>query len=577
MTEADEEGPVSILTIAAAISLTKNGGTLKEVAQSHRLAPEALEMWQKAYRSRLRTMNALDLDDLQLLSVKLLQEHAAVRDQCSRAFDEILVDEYQDVNPVQRDLLTLLRPPGSALVAVGDEDQAIYGWRQADAGAVLRFTDDFPGATVIRVTQTYRSTKQILRAASSLIEHNHHRMGKTLRTSNPAGMRPICMATSDEQDEADWVAREMMRLVEREGRNWDEFSVLYRVGAQSRAIEDALLRHEIPYVVLSGPRFYERQEVRRVIAYLRLALDSSDDGALSYLLEHVRGIGPSRLQNLEVRARAAGVSLWDVISEPNDDLGLPPVVARRVSVLVTQVRRVQRVRRSSLVRVVEEAITSTEADAGDLGDASAVRENLDELRSVAREYGVRKQTLRSFVDRVTLGEHVPADESTVRLMTLHAAKGLESPVIFITGLEEGLLPHRRSMDTDASIEEERRLCYVGMTRARELLYLSYAHGRTLGGHVALGHPSRFIGEIGRTNMTLKVSETSRSRPRLHAVRPGERVMHARWSEGTVVTVEGEGRDTMVTILFDRFGRQRLQLCHAPLTRMERGTVDDLAG
>jgi DNA helicase-2/ATP-dependent DNA helicase PcrA len=176
-----------------------------------------------------------------------------------------------------------------------------------------------------------------------------------------------------------------------------------------------------------------------------------------------------------------------------------------------------------------------------------------------------------------MGDHVPSRESAVRLMTLHAAKGLESAVVFMPGLEEGLLPHRRSLVNASSIEEERRLCYVGITRARELLYVSYAHGRMLGGQATLGQPSRFIGEIGRANLTLKVSESSRRRPRLHTVRLGERVTHARWSEGTVVGIEGEGRDTMVTIHFDQFGRQRLQLCHAPLMRMEKGDVDVLAG
>jgi DNA helicase-2/ATP-dependent DNA helicase PcrA len=229
------------------------------------------------------------------------------------------------------------------------------------------------------------------------------------------------------------------------------------------------------------------------------------------------------------------------------------------------------------MQLFDEAVRATGADSGEMDDTSAVQENLEELRGVALDYDRRKMTIRAFVDRLTLGEHVPSQETVVRLMTLHAAKGLESNVVFMPGLEEGLLPHRRSLDSDAAIEEERRLCYVGMTRARELLYLSYTHGRTLGSQIVLGQPSRFIGEMGQANVTLKLSGPARSRPRLHSVHPGQRVTHTRWGEGTVVLAEGEGRDTMVTIHFDRFGPQRIQLCHTPLRRSEKGNVDVLAG
>jgi DNA helicase-2/ATP-dependent DNA helicase PcrA len=229
------------------------------------------------------------------------------------------------------------------------------------------------------------------------------------------------------------------------------------------------------------------------------------------------------------------------------------------------------------VKLVDEAIRAAESDLARLDDPAAATENLEELRSVAVEYDHRKHTLRSFVDRLTLGEAGAAEGDAVCLMTLHAAKGLESPVVFMPGLEEGLLPHRRSLEAGSTLEEERRLCYVGMTRARDLLYFSYTHGRMLGGQISLGQPSRFIAEIGRANLALKISEHSRRRPRLQAVRAGQRVTHPRWADGTVVAVEGEGRDTMVTIHFDRSGRQRLQLCHAPLERLEEGDVDVLAG
>lgn len=553
--------------IAAALSAWKNGRDPDAEAKRLGISTAQLRAAGATYDRELRALSALDLDDLLARTASLLRGDADVRARCRAAHAEILVDEYQDTNPVQREILRMLLPAGGVIVAVGDEDQGIYGWRGADSATMREFVDDFPGAALVKLEETYRNSKHILRCAGALIGHNQGRIGTSLRTSNPAGARPVCFAAGDEVEEAEWIAAEIERDRHKWQSEWNDFAVLYRINAQSRAIEDALLRRGIPYRVSSGYRFYDRPEIRRVVAYLRLALDAADDDAVGTLLEAIPGLGPKRLA--AVRSVAPrGELLASLVS--NRPSPLPPSLADRVTALHATVEQVRRARMSSLSDVVEAAIApvaSTLAEASPAERETAL-ENLNELRSAAVELADGRGTLRGFLERFALAGKAEDRGEGVQLMSLHAAKGLEFPVVFLAGLEEGLLPHRRSLAREVDIEEERRLCYVGMTRARDRLYLSYAHARLLGGQLHIGQVSRFVGEMGRGNLRVRVSPAAATRPRLASVSVGDRVMHPRWRCGTVEAIQGAGRATMVTIAFDGGSRQRVQLCHAPLTRLK---------
>lgn len=550
--------------LAPAISALKHGRPLEQVAREAGVPPEVLQSQLAAYEQQLRRRGVLDLDDLLALTARLLRQFPEMRQQYRSWLAEVLVDEYQDTNPVQRELVRLLQPESNSVVVVGDEDQAIYGWREADARAVEYFLRDF-SPEVIKLEQSYRSSKRILRAAGSLIARNTHRLEKTMTSSRPAGPLPVSLVAVDELEESELVVQTIERLRREEGYTLSEMAVLYRVNAQSRAIEDALVRQGFPYQVVAGQRFYQRPEIRRVLAYLQLALDRTHPAA-AFLLEQIPGFGPRRIVRIQEEAEAGGVPLLDAAAR------LPRGVPARGRQLLDSVRQTieqlagQRDR--PLVELVEAAVAAVEAELAKQSPAEAEsrRENLAELRSALREFARPGATLRDFLDRLSLGAEGPESGEGVRLMTIHAAKGLEFPVVFLAGLEEGLLPHHRALSREKDIEEERRLCYVGMTRAMDHLYLSHTHLRLLGGSAITGSPSRFLGEIGARHLDVRPGRRASQRPRLSAVAAGERVIHGRWGEGVVTRVEGRGRDTMVTIEFDSAGRQRLQLCYAPLSR-----------
>ncbi len=554
--------------LPAAVSALKNGATLADATRRYRLDPDILSAVRAAYDGKLRTLNALDLDDLVVQTAGLLARDEAIRERCRSAHDEVLIDEFQDTNPIQQTLIELLTPPLRTVVAVGDANQAIYGWRQADSRSVKRFLDVFPDATVIRLDRSYRSSKRILRVASSLISHNGEHIAGDLRTTNPAGERPICYAADDERDEAEWVACEVESLVG-QGIEPGGIAVLYRLNVQSRSIEEAMLRHRIPYHVVGARRFYERPVVRRAIAYLHLSR-GDDEASAALIASAVRGIGPRSMERIREQASTCGASLIDVMASPVPGIsrtaarGLADVSAAVYVLRGLRSRPLMDLVNASIARVVSELESNAEIE------QEAAVEDLGELRSLVVEMGPRA-TLPDLLDRVSLGTH-EVSRNGVSLMTLHAAKGLEFPAVFITGVEEGLLPHRRSIDRDADVEEERRLCYVGMTRAMRRLFLSYAHARLLSGNNSIGHPSRFIGEVTAELMTMRASPKRQARPRLTSAAVGDAVTHPRWRNGVVRNVEGSGRDTLVTVEFET-GTRRLQLCHAPLIRRQGGGAD----
>lgn len=556
----------SAAAFSRAVSAIKNGASAVDTSRLLGVPREELLRVRDAYDRLLRSSIALDLDDLLVQTASLLRSQPDVWESARARFDEILIDEFQDTNPVQIEIVQLLAPRSRSVIAVGDDDQAIYEWRQAGGGAQL-FAHAFPDAETVVLGDSYRHSKRILRVASTLIENNTRRTSKVLHTQRAAGQRPVSFVARDELEEAEWIA-ERIEEAAREGIRLAEIGVLYRVHAQSRAIEDALVRHNLPYRIMAGRRFYELPEIQRVLAYLRLALDSDDDQATAVLAHGVRGVGTTRLEHLQEFARHEKVHLLDALEQSDSVPGIPTRVRHGLQMAASRARRVAEARALALSVVAGRAIEAVRADLEtSASDMEAVGENLDELSTVVREFEVQRGTLRGLIDRLTVQWDAQGGSQGVSLLSLHAAKGLEFSVVFLPGLEEGLLPHRRSLDREEDIESERRLAYVGVTRARDRLFLSHAHIRLLGGQALVGGASRFLREMGPANMTIELSERSAAHPRLPSVRAGERVEHSRWGEGTVLSSEGHGRDTLTTIAFDSVGRQRLQLCHAPLRRL----------
>jgi DNA helicase II / ATP-dependent DNA helicase PcrA len=535
------------------------------------------------YKQILTSANALDFDDLLLRTVALLDADLAVREAYQRRFRYVLVDEYQDTNRTQYELVRHLAGRDGNITVVGDEDQSIYSWRGADIRNILDFEADFPGARILRLEENYRSSQAILDAASALVAHNRQRKGKTLRATKAGGDPVHLHQASDEFDEAAWVVN---RLASRPGGG--RAAVLYRMNAQSRLMEEALMRRGLPYTVVGGVGFYERREVKDLLAYLRLVVNPADGMALRRVLNvPARGIGPKTVEEIERVAAERGVSLWDALGLVEDERRLParatqPLFRFRELVLTLRADRDALGVKALLQRVLQESGYAAALAQEDSHESQDRLENLAELLSAAAEYESREETpsAAGFLDRVSLlaESDVARDDAPVVLMTLHSAKGLEFDWIFLAGLEEGLIPHARSLQSDAGLEEERRLCYVGMTRARERLFLTFAQSRQVFGQRKLTEPSRFLGELPREGLTL-TSEARGFEPayvprrrsaevprpdlpppvgaNLSALRPGARVRHPMFGVGTVVRADGAGDDLKLTVSFPGLGAKRL--------------------
>ncbi|HEX8918572.1 MAG TPA: UvrD-helicase domain-containing protein [Chloroflexota bacterium] len=561
-----EEVPLSRLW--SILSAAKCGADLAAQASETGIEPHAIAAMLRSYERLIRNQRSVDLDDLLVLSARVLDEHPDVRARCCDMYDELLVDEYQDVSPAQHHLVRLLTPQSRSVCAVGDDDQAIYGWRFATSDNLRRFLTDFSDATVLTLDMTYRTTKSILRAARSLAAHNSGALKKRLETVRPAGTRPTCFAAEDEIEEANWVARTAAQLIARGVCSASDIAVLYRVHAQSRALEDAFLRHSLAYDMKSGERFFARTEIQAAMALLRLAVDEADNSAAQTLLMLISGIGPQRLRAMAERPEGPA-SLLAGARGPVADVS--PSVASGVDRMRGLVSRVAAVRNASLPLVVDAAVTATLEMAVESPriDFDVAAETLEELRSLAQETHAAKGTLGRLLERLNAVTGDSVVGRSINCMTLHAAKGMEFVTVFLVGLEEGLLPHRRSMNATDLIEEERRLCYVGVTRASDRLYLSYAHSRDFAARAGVVHPSRFIGEMGNINLTFESrSRRDRSMRRLSRVSRGEQVVHARWGVGTVTDVSGRGRESLATIEFAGGGTRTFQLCYAPLIRTD---------
>ena len=464
---------------------------------------ERLAVVYEKYEARLRESNALDFDDLLLEAVRLLRHDAPTRERLNRRYEFVMVDEYQDTNRSQYELMRLLTEQRRNICVVGDEDQSIYGWRGANIRNILDFERDFPGATIIRLEQNYRSTKNILEAANGVVANNTERIGKSLWTESETGEKITLYEAPDSENEALYIADTIENRLAHNPQ--DRVAVLYRTNAQSRQIEEALRRYGRKYVVVGGFSFYQRAEVRDILSYLKVLVSPQDSISLLRIINvPARGIGRTTVEQIERYAIEHELSLWPALVEMLGQHAFPP---RAESSLAAFHRMIEELMAGVESRPVSETLQvifdrtgyrkmleeeNTEESRARLG-------NLDELLNAAADASERGEGLRDFLDHAALvSDADSADErAPVSLLTMHNAKGLEFPVVFVAGLEEGLFPHSRSLDSATAMEEERRLCYVGMTRAETKLYLSWARYRRRygGGQPEASIPSRFLKEV----------------------------------------------------------------------------------
>jgi ATP-dependent DNA helicase UvrD/PcrA len=547
------------------------------------------------YADRLKALGAVDFDDLLGLTVELFAQHPEVLNHYRELWRYVLVDEYQDTNAAQYRLLRQLTAIHRNLCVVGDPDQSIYRFRGADLRNILDFERDFPGCRVVRLEQNYRSTGRILEIAGAVIAHNQARKEKSLWTENAPGEAARLFRARDETEEALWVARTVAEL-RAEGVALDGVAVLYRTNAQSRVLEDAFRMAGVPYHIVGSVRFYERREIKDALAYLRLVTNPADDLAFRRALgSPPRGIGRTTLGRLEEIAAAAGTPLLAAAARASEEIG-----GRTSRALREFVRLMERLAAAAATAGPLGELVEAIVDGSGLRDAlrregtaeaESRLENLAELVVAAEEFAARPEggDLGGFLDSVALIADVDELQDArpgVTLMTLHSAKGLEFPAVFLTGLEEGVFPHGRALDDDEGVEEERRLAYVGLTRAKERLFLSYAAERRLGGYAGLREPSRFLLEMPAGAVTQiggRRGDGSPARPAAwpgrvsepmsdpgpdpadeYPLRVGARVRHADWGDGILTGIQKDGADVVVTVNFAAVGRKRLLLKYAPL-------------
>lgn len=540
----------------------------------------------KDYNSALSRANALDFDDILFKAVRLLEQAEGVREKYQDQFLHVLIDEYQDVNFAQNQLADILSGRHRNITIVGDDDQSIYGWRGADVTHMMRFSSDHKDAKVVTLSQNYRSTQKILDAAYSVICHNRGRADKRLWTDKKQGSLVTVSEAGTEQDEAMQVADHIQSRVRREGRKYGEFAVLYRANAQSRVLEEAFLTLQVPHVLVGGQRFYERKEIKDMVAYLRLVLNPHDDASLRRVINvPTRGIGAATLKFVESWAGQRLTSLWTAMTDPTATQELSKKTVSAIGGFVHVIEDAQSLLEGGLVTPVLKHLMDKSNYAHDLRtqrdeESQSRLENLQELINVTTDFdGIQEEPgLALFLESVALMSDVDTLNSTgdaVTLMTLHSSKGLEFPTVFLVGMEEGVFPHSRSLGSDMELEEERRLAYVGMTRAMQDLHLSHATRRALYGQPSFNRRSRFLDDIPAeltetlygirrsTNSELPtvrqlrtgeyaVVEPARAPSRPHWEPPfkvGERVQHRKFGVGVVIACGPLKGDAEVTVAF----------------------------
>ena len=572
------------------------------------------------YQSKLQENNALDFDDLLMLTVELLTKNEELRTKYQKKFQYILVDEYQDTNGAQYAITKLLAAEHRNICVVGDADQSIYGWRGADMRNIMNFEKDYPEATVILLEQNYRSTKNILAAANAVIENNLTRKKKELWTDNPTGDRITIYEGATEKNEASYIVREVERLHTMFHVKYGDIAVLYRTNAQSRNIEEAFYATGVPYAMVGSVRFYDRREIKDIIAYLRVIYNPRDTLSLLRIINVPRrGLGPTSIARMMETAEEYRISLFEVITDAQL-LSMIPKLSGKVKLALEEFAAMVftfmgQLGTRPIHEIVEDVIeTSGYADALEEEKKEDNRDRLENLRefiSVAKNFddgaAEGENGLADFLAQIALISDVDQTEQsdgTVTLMTFHAAKGLEFPAVFMAGMEEGLFPHSRTLLDDTEIEEERRTCYVGITRAERRLYLTYARQRTIYGRTEMSRPSRFLAEIpealvehkeadffGGTDLRApsniwgeRSTRTERKRympPPQHTaadgsvIRPdvsaafqaGDAVRHSKWGDGRIVAISGSGEDAELSIAFPGEGIKKFVQKYAPILKL----------
>ena len=546
------------------------------------------------YQRKLKSNNALDFDDLIFKTVELLKTDEFVRDFYQRKFQYVMVDEYQDTNHAQYVLINLLSEMHKNLCVVGDDDQSIYGWRGADIANILDFEKDYKDAFVVKLEQNYRSTEVILVGANSVIKRNLGRKNKKLGTQLKEGEKIKLHKAYDEKDEANFIAREIKKRQEEEDRNLRDFALLYRTNAQSRALEEALIKHSISYKIFGSLKFYDRKEIKDIMAYLRLIQNPLDDLALKRVINvPKRGIGIKTIEKIEERALITGESLFGILQDVSN-FDLSTRVKTTLNKFVMMINSFMDMKDIlSLTEFIDKVIENTkyvdELKAEDSDEANSRIENIEELKSVVMEFMAtsEEKNLEEFLASVSLISDLDSlnqDDDYVTLMTLHSSKGLEFPVVFLTGVEDGIFPSSRALIEENQLEEERRLCYVGMTRAKQVLYITYANERTLYGRRNHSIPSRFIAEIDESlfEENTKIEKIKHQslyerykdkykigqddKPKFDGqedITLGSKITHPKFGLGTVISKTG----TIYTIAFEGKGIKQIDTTFISLSKL----------
>ena len=562
------------------------------------------------YQTKLRKNNAVDFDDIILNTVKILSENPDVLSKYQDKFQYILVDEYQDTNNSQYLLINLLAQANRNLCVVGDDDQSIYKFRGANIGNILNFEDDYSDVQKITLDQNYRSTQNILDAANSVISNNKGRMGKSLWTSNGDGNKVFVYTGTNEYDEARYIARQIKKHFDEQG-SFSDCAILYRTNAQSRVIEEMLMRESVPYKVLSGLRFYDRKEIKDIIAYLRVVYNPNDDVSLARIInEPKRKIGNATLEKARNIAREKETSLYDVISHADDYPEFKTAIKKLLSfseIIQSLIKLKDTVTIEDLTgRILNDTGYMPELVMEDTTESKTRIENLGEFISVITEFEKNEETgntLGEFLENISLVSDIDGydeNEDSAVLMTIHSAKGLEFPIVFLSGLEEGLFPGMRSMESDDDIEEERRLCYVAITRAKEQLYITKTISRTIHGKTMPTTASRFFKEIpveyleDKTTLQPKVAKVMQDLGVRNAAAPkkevymtkgfgssvkssgstdyskfkaGDTIEHRTFGRGEILKATPCGNDCILEIQFESIGFKRLMAAFAKVKKI----------
>jgi DNA helicase-2/ATP-dependent DNA helicase PcrA len=559
------------------------------------------------YQQMLEKSNALDFDDLLMKTVKLFNKYPEILEKYQKRYLHVMVDEFQDTNLVQYQLVKLLAGGYRNICVVGDPDQSIYSWRSADVRNILDFEKDFPDAKVVMLQQNYRSTKNILETASCVISSNRQRKKTELWTDNEQGGKIEVVETFTQQEEAQFVVKEVERLLKTGEAKLSDCAVMYRTNAQSRALEEAFIRYGTPYKLVAGTRFYERREIKDIIAYLKLIHNTRDTVSLSRVINvPQRGIGERTVSQLTEWASSRNISQYQALKSLAVSQDSVPFNARSARLLADFFNMIDELEKQSHEVKLDELFDMVISKTGyknyikSLPDDEDRWDNIQELRSVAKQYSdfEPEEALSAFLEGVTLVSDVDGLDDVVdavTLITLHQAKGLEYPVVFIVGMEDGILPHIRSFDDPGQMEEERRLCYVGITRAKKKVYLVRAFRRNLMGNSTVNSPSRFLKDIPANliknngngfghnqyeERTIRNDTYSWERTvsvkanvatpavELPDLKAGDRVKHSQFGEGTVVSCKPVNNDSELVVAFPSIGIKRLLLSFARLEKME---------